>query len=130
MLRQLFDPVSSTFTYLLVDEPSHQGVLIDPVFEDHGRDAALIRELEVKLVCTLDTHCHADHATGAWLMKRRFGCRIGLSPAYGARNVDLPLKHGDRIAFGAQALEVRATPGHTDGCLSFVTSDRKMVFTG
>ncbi len=130
MLRQLFDQVSSTFSYLLADEQSVEAVLIDPVFEQHTRDAALIRELGVKLLCTLDTHCHADHVTGAWLMKAAFGSKIGLSPVYGATNVDLPLNEGDVIRFGGGALEVRATPGHTDGCLSFVTADRKMVFTG
>jgi len=128
--RQLFDHVSSTYSYLLADERTLEAVLIDPVFEQHTRDAALIRELGVKLLCTLDTHCHADHVTGAWLMKAAFGSKIGLSPVYGAGNVDLPLAHGDTIRFGSYALEVRATPGHTDGCLSFVTTDHKMVFTG
>jgi sulfur dioxygenase len=128
--RQLFDQVSSTYTYLLADEQTREAVLIDTVFEQHERDAALVRELELKVVCVLDTHCHADHVTGAWLMKQALGARIGLAAVYGAANVDLPLAHGDRVAFGAQALEVRATPGHTDGCLSFVTADHRMVLTG
>jgi glyoxylase-like metal-dependent hydrolase (beta-lactamase superfamily II)/rhodanese-related sulfurtransferase len=130
MLRQLLDQVSSTFSYLLTDERTREAVLIDPVFEQHSRDAALIRELDVKLVCTLDTHCHADHVTGAWLMKAAFGSKIGLSAAVGANNVDVALRHGDVIRFGDSALEVRATPGHTDGCVSYVTSDHKHVFTG
>jgi sulfur dioxygenase len=130
IFRQLFDQVSSTYTYLLADELTSEAVLIDSVFEQHARDAALIRELELKLVCTLDTHCHADHVTGAWLMRVALGSKIGLAGDYGAKNVDLPLAHGDTIRFGAHSLEVRATPGHTDGCLSFVTADRKMVFTG
>lgn len=130
LFRQLFDAVSSTYTYLLGDERTREAVLIDSVFEQHARDAALIRELGLTLRYTLDTHCHADHVTGAWLMKAELGSRIGLSGAYGATNVDLPLSHGDVVRFGAEALEIRATPGHTDGCLSFVTADRKMVFTG
>jgi glyoxylase-like metal-dependent hydrolase (beta-lactamase superfamily II)/rhodanese-related sulfurtransferase len=130
LFRQLFDHVSSTYTYLLADEGTREALLVDTVFEQHARDAALVRELELRLVAVLDTHCHADHVTGAWLMRQAFGARIGLAAAYGARNVDLPLAHGDRVAFGALALEVRATPGHTAGCLSFVTADRRMVFTG
>jgi len=130
LFRQLFDAVSSTYTYLLADPDTKKAVLIDPVFERHTRDAALIRELGLELVATLDTHCHADHVTGAWLMKRELGSRVGLAAAYGAENVDLPLKHGDVVRFGNASLEVRATPGHTDGCLSFVTPDRQMVFTG
>jgi glyoxylase-like metal-dependent hydrolase (beta-lactamase superfamily II)/rhodanese-related sulfurtransferase len=130
IFRQLFDQVSNTYSYLLADEGTREAVLVDSVFEQHARDAALIRELGLKLLYTLDTHCHADHVTGAWLMKAALGSKIGLSPVYGATNVDFPLAPGDTVRFGAQSLEVRATPGHTDGCLSFVTADRKMVFTG
>lgn len=68
IVRQLFDQVSSTFSYVVADEVEREAVLIDPVFEQHARDAALLRELGLRLVCTLDTHCHADHVTGAWLM--------------------------------------------------------------
>ena len=130
IFRQLFDQTSSTYSYLLGDERTRKAVLIDCVFEQHARDRALIRELELELVAALDTHCHADHVTGAWLMKAALGCRIGLSGAYGARHVDLPLSHGQDVRFGELALEVRATPGHTDGCLSFVCADATRVFTG
>ena len=54
----------------------------------------------------------------------------GLSRRCDAQNVDLPLSHGDVVRFGPQALEVRATPGHTEGCGSFVAEDHSMVFTG
>src|SRR5215469_2335496 len=111
--RQLFDPVSSTYTYLLADERSREAVIIDPVFEQHARDAALVRELGLKLLFSIDTHCHADHVTGAWRMKVALGSRIALSSIYGARNVDLPLSDGDVVRFGSESLEVRATPGHT-----------------
>jgi glyoxylase-like metal-dependent hydrolase (beta-lactamase superfamily II)/rhodanese-related sulfurtransferase len=133
LFRQLFDQVSSTYSYLLADEQTREAVLIDAVFEQHARDAALIRELELKLTAALDTHCHADHVTGAWLMKQELGSKIGLAGVYGAKNVDLPLRHGDLVRFGRHSLEIRATPGHTEGCLSFVTQDengKKMVFTG
>jgi glyoxylase-like metal-dependent hydrolase (beta-lactamase superfamily II)/rhodanese-related sulfurtransferase len=130
LLRQLFDPVSSTYTYLLADERSREAVIVDPVFEQHARDAALVRELGFKLLFSIDTHCHADHVTGAWRMKVALGSRIGLSGVYGARNVDLPLSDGDVVRFGSESLEVRATPGHTAGCLSLVTSDQRMVLTG
>jgi glyoxylase-like metal-dependent hydrolase (beta-lactamase superfamily II)/rhodanese-related sulfurtransferase len=130
LFRQLFDQVSSTYSYLLADEASREAVLVDPVFEQHARDAALIRELGLKLTGTLDTHCHADHVSGAWSMKSAFASRIGLARVYGAENVDLPLGHGDRVPFGARSLEVRATPGHTAGCLSFVSDDQSLVLTG
>jgi sulfur dioxygenase len=130
IFRQLFDQVSSTYTYLLADETTREAVLIDSVFEQNARDAALVRELGLKLLWVLDTHCHADHVTGAWLMKATLGSKVGLCGTYGAENVDLPLAHGDAVRFGDCALEVRATPGHTSGCLSFVTAGHAMVFTG
>jgi sulfur dioxygenase len=130
IFRQLFDQVSSTYSYLLADRHTREAVLIDSVFEQHARDAALIRELGLKLLCTLDTHCHADHVTGAWLMRVALGSKIGLSKEYRAKNVDLTLSHGDSVRFGAHLLEVRATPGHTSGCVSLVDAERKMVFTG
>jgi glyoxylase-like metal-dependent hydrolase (beta-lactamase superfamily II)/rhodanese-related sulfurtransferase len=130
VIRQHFDPVSSTYSYLLFDPASREGVLIDPVLEQHTRDTALIRELGVRLLCTLDTHCHADHITGAWRMKEALDSAIGLAATYGAENVDLPLTHGMVVVFGSEALEVRATPGHTAGCLCFVGADHRSVFTG
>jgi len=128
VFRQLFDAASSTYTYLLGD--AGEAVLIDPVFENARRDAALLRELGLRLVATLDTHVHADHVTGAWLLKQRCGSRILLGEACGAANADRLLAHGDRVAFGARHLEVRATPGHTSGCLTYVLDDRRMAFTG
>jgi glyoxylase-like metal-dependent hydrolase (beta-lactamase superfamily II)/rhodanese-related sulfurtransferase len=130
VIRPLFDQTSSTYSYLVFDPAAREAVLIDPVFERHDRDAALIRELGLRLVCTLDTHCHADHVTGAWLLKRAFGSAIALAAAYDADNVDRPLQHGDEVVFGNVTLQVRATPGHTEGCLSFVTADHSVVFTG
>ncbi len=130
IFRQLFDAPSSTYTYLLADEATREAVLIDSVFEQHARDAALIRELGLRLVYTIDTHCHADHVTGAWLMKHALGSKIALAAAVGAANVDVPLVHGTVLRFGAHALEARATPGHTDGCLCFLSADHRMVFTG
>ncbi|MBA3464528.1 MAG: MBL fold metallo-hydrolase [Deltaproteobacteria bacterium] len=128
IVRQLFDQTSSTYSYLVAD--GTEAVLIDPVFEQHERDAALITELGLTLTATLDTHCHADHVTGAWRMHERFGSKIGLAAVYGGANIDLPLTGGITVPIGSSSLEVRATPGHTDGCMSFVSADRSCVFTG
>jgi len=130
IFRQLFDSASSTYTYLLGDADSGEAVLIDPVYENERRDWALMRELGLRLVATLDTHVHADHVTAAWLLKQRSGSRILLSESAGAANADHGLKHGDRVAFGSRHLEVRATPGHTSGCLTYVLDDHSQAFTG
>jgi len=130
IFRQLYDANSSTYTYVLADGPESQAVIIDPVYEQLNRDLALIHELGLMLAYAIDTHCHADHVTGAWLLQRKTGCRIGSAAAIGAANVDLGFKHGDRLAFGGRTLEVRATPGHTNGCLTYVLDDLSMAFTG
>jgi sulfur dioxygenase len=130
LFRQLFDAATGTFTYLLADAASGQGVLIDSVFEQHARDLSLIQELGIELVASIDTHAHADHVTGSWLMHQATGCAIGLAAAARAENVTLPLTHGDRVVFGGRSLEVRSTPGHTDGCVSYVLDDQSMAFTG
>ena len=130
IFRQLFDPTSSTYSYLLADRRSREAVLIDPVFEQARRDAALIQELDLKLVAALDTHVHADHVTGAWLFKTRCGSEIAIGAASGASGADRYLAHGDRVQFGSRYLEVRATPGHTQGCITYVLDDESIAFTG
>jgi glyoxylase-like metal-dependent hydrolase (beta-lactamase superfamily II)/rhodanese-related sulfurtransferase len=130
VFRQLFDPQSSTYTYLLGDAATGEALLIDTVFEHVRRDTALLRELGLRCVATLDTHVHADHVTGAWLMHAACGSAIMLSEASGATNADRLLKDGDRVPFGGRHVEVRATPGHTNGCLTYVLDDHRMAFTG
>src|SRR5512143_1495343 len=130
IFRQLFDPQSSTYSYLLRDRASGQAVLIDPVFEQAARDAALVRELGLTLAATLETHVHADHVTGAWLLKKRLGGRIAISAASGAEGADIRLADGDRVGFGGRHVVALATPGHTNGCMSFVLDDESMAFTG
>jgi sulfur dioxygenase len=130
LLRQLFDPTSSTYTYLLGDPQSRAALLIDPVFEQFRRDSALVRELGLTLLYTLETHVHADHVTGAWLLRERCGSLIALAANAGAQGADRLLHHGERVGFGARFLTVRATPGHTSGCLTFVLDDQSAAFTG
>ena len=130
LLRQLFDPTSSTYTYLIGDPASREALLIDPVFEHVRRDSALVRELGLKLLYTLETHVHADHVTGAWLLRQRCGSQIAVAANGGARYADRMLQAGDRVGFGSRYLAVRATPGHTNGCLTFVLDDQSIAFTG
>jgi sulfur dioxygenase len=130
IFRQLFDPQSSTYTYLLADEATREAVLIDPVFEQARRDAALLEELGLKLLWTLETHVHADHVTAAWLLKENLGSRIAVSKAGGADGADRYLASGEKIPFGKRSLQARATPGHTSGCMTYVLDDQSMAFTG
>lgn len=130
LFRQLFDQDSSTYTYLLGDEASRAAVIIDPVFEQFERDATLIEELGLELSYAIDTHVHADHVTSVGLLRRRFGAKTVLSERAGAVCSDWLVKEGDRIRFGACELEVRETPGHTSGCLTYVCHQPRLAFTG
>ncbi len=130
LFRQLFDPTSSTYTYLVGDRATGDAVIVDPVLEHWQRDAALVRELDLRPVAILETHVHADHVTGAWWLKREFGCPIALAAASGAASIDRPLADGDRIQVGHRHLSVRATPGHTPGCVTYVLDDESAAFTG
>ncbi len=130
IFRQLFDLASSTYTYLLACETSKKAILIDPVFEQVRRDTALLQELGLTLQTVLDTHCHADHVTSAWLLKQKTGCVVGSAAVINASDVDLLLQDGATIEFGDHHLKVLSTPGHTDGCLTYVTDDQTMAFTG
>lgn len=130
VFRQLFDLQSSTYSYLLGDLPSGEAVLIDPVFECARRDVALAEELGLRLVATLETHVHADHVTGAWLLRRDAGSQILVPKDSGAKGADRYLAQDDDVVFGSRRLLVRATPGHTGGCLTFVLDDQRMAFTG
>ena len=130
IFRQLADPTSSTYTYLLGDRDSGEAVLIDPVFDQAPRDSALVGELGLKLQWTIDTHVHADHVTAAWALKQRLGSRIAVCKGSGADGADRYLEDGERVLFGERFLEVRCTPGHTSGCMTLVLDDRTMAFTG
>ena len=130
IFRQLFDPQSSTYTYLLACGETREAVLIDSVFEQVRRDAALIRELNLKLLYTIETHVHADHVTGATMHKRGCGSRITVPALSGASGADIYVTDRECITFGRHKLEARSTPGHTNGCMTYVLDDGMMAFTG
>jgi len=124
IFRQLFDPESSTYTYLLADSQSRQAVIVDPVREHARRDLGLLAELELKLVHILETHVHADHVTGASALKKISGAQTGVSQHCGASGFDQLLDDGDVLAFGGQSMLVISTPGHTPGSSCFLWHDR------
>lgn len=130
IFRQLFDPESSTYTYLLGDADTREAVLIDPVLEQVERDVQLLDDLGLRLAYALDTHVHADHVTALGRLREMTGCRTGLSTRAGVGCSDLSLGDGDVVPFGRYRLEVRQTPGHTDGCLTYVLHEKSMAFTG
>jgi len=138
LLRQLFEKESSTYTYLIADALNKEAILIDPVIETAERDMQIVKDLELNLKYVINTHVHADHITGTGKLKalsREFKgadfdiCKSAISAASNAA-ADILLQDGDKLHFGSRYLQVLATPGHTEGCVSYLLDDWSMVFTG
>ncbi len=130
IFRQLFDPTSSSYTYLLGDPVSREALLVDPVIEQVRRDLALVRDLGLRLLATLDTHIHADHITGAAAIRSLLGTRVLISKTSGAEGADAYLTGGQIVPFGARSLTALATPGHTPGCMTYLLDERTLAMTG
>lgn len=132
IFRQLFDQKSFTFTYLLGCSATKEAILIDPVLEQVDRDLKLVDELGLKLILGANTHVHADHVTATGKLKEMLGeenFRSVLSLRSGGK-ADIHIEDGDRLRFGEQRLDVMETPGHTNGCLTYVMRSHSLAFTG
>lgn len=128
IFRQLYEPLSSTYTYLLGDEDTGQAILIDPVIATMDRDLAEVRKLGLHLVYTVDTHIHADHITAALELKRAVGSKIA-APAYDRLPcADVGLEEGTPLKVAGITLHPLHTPGHTAGHFAYLSNER--VFTG
>jgi sulfur dioxygenase len=128
--EQLFDEESSTYTYLLWDKTTKDAILVDPVDIQVDRDLKVIENMGLNLVFGVNTHAHADHITGTGLLKRRVEGMRSVIAEESTAKADIHVVDGNRIIFGTRFLEVRATPGHTNGCLSYVSDDQSFVLTG
>ena len=129
---QLFDPVSSTYTYLLVDETSHEAIIIDPVDTQMQRDLEVLKARGLRLAYIVETHAHADHITSAGGLIEHTGAQTATPEGCGILPSALQLKDGDVLQFGTQSIKAIHTPGHTAGSMSFVWQQgaAQHVFTG
>lgn len=156
-IRAFFDEPTNTVSYLVWDPASRRGVAIDPVLDfdvaagtvDDGSVEKLLdaaQEEGVVIDWVLETHIHADHLSGAPLIKARTGAKIAIGehvrevqnifrPIFGADDVkaeggdfDRLLKDGERLEVGSLEIEVMHTPGHTPACVSYRIGDA--VFVG
>jgi len=128
IFRQLFEPLSSTYTYLLGCEDTGQAILIDPAMPEWQRDLAVVADLGLKLACTIETHVHADHITSALHLKRESGCRIAWPAASRLECADIAIEDGRPLEVGGIRLDPIFTPGHTDDHFAYRENGR--VFTG
>lgn len=153
----LFDPTSHTVTYLVSDPATGAAVLIDPVLDFDAPAARIttasvdkliknIAARDLRLERVLETHAHADHLTGAHVLRSRTGAPVGIgaritevqktfAAVFEANDVvsdgsafDQLWSDGDRFALGELEVEVIHTPGHTPACVSYRIGDA--VFVG
>src|SRR6476659_6302966 len=128
-LHQLFDPESSTFTYVLVDLPTREAVVVASVDHLTERDLSLVRRLGLTVRYVVETHAHADHVTGAGLLRATTGAKAAAPFKCGISPADVQLAHGDTLRFGAnEELHAIHTPGHTSGSTSYLWHNN--VLTG
>ena len=132
IFRQLFEPNASAYTYLVGCEQTGEAMLIDPVLETIERDLGVIRELGLRLACTLETHIHADHVTGAGRLRALTGSKAGFPAASGAEHVDFTIVEGTPVAIGELQLRPLYTPGHTDDHHVYLleAAGSSRIFTG
>lgn len=126
--KQLFEAETCTYTYLLHDSQTMEGVIIDPVKEMVERDLKLIEELGIVLKYNLETHVHADHITGAHILREKTGAKVVYGAAAAVSCADIAVRNGDTLSIGEFKVQVISTPGHTDGCSSYYIDGK--VFTG
>lgn len=128
--RQLFDEVSCTYSYLMADTTTKEAILIDPVLEKAPRDAQLIKELGLQLKFAINTHCHADHITGTGYLKLLLPGTLSVIGNKAGANADRTLADDETVEFGRHQLLAVSTPGHTDGCMTFIVHEQGVAFTG
>ena len=132
IFRQLFEPDSSTYTYLLACPDTGTAVLIDPVIDTVEHDLELIQKLQLKLAYTIDTHVHADHLTGARVLRNKTGCQVAFPEVEMPECADIAIKEGVPFKFGSIILDPLFTPGHTSHHFAYRLDDatQTRVFTG
>jgi sulfur dioxygenase len=124
---QLFDSVSSTYTYLLFDNTSKDAIIIDPVDTQMQRDLNVLREHGLQLRYIIETHAHADHITSAGGLIEHTGAQAATPAGCGIMPSALQLKDGDVLRFGGQTVKALHTPGHTAGSMSFLWQHGKNI---
>jgi sulfur dioxygenase len=128
IFRQLFEPLSSTYTYLLGCEETRVAALIDPVYPTWERDLGVLHSLGLRLAYTIETHIHADHITSALRLKKEVGSKIAYPAIDRCECADIGVEEGRPLEFGNIRLTPLYTPGHTDDHFSYLLGNQ--VLTG
>jgi glyoxylase-like metal-dependent hydrolase (beta-lactamase superfamily II) len=90
-VQQLFDPGSTTCSYLIWDATTREAAIIDPVQDQLARDQRLLREQDLTLRYVLETHVPIDHITASGQLRERLNAAVLVPEGYGSKNPDVLL---------------------------------------
>lgn len=159
IVKEFFDKATWTLTYVVYDNTTKDAVIIDPVWDyDPAASAmstqsiesvrAFVKAAALNVHYILETHAHADHVSGAQVLKQFFpqakiaiGAKItdvqkvfkgvynldSQFPVDG-RQFDILLNEEEKLQAGTLSIQTIYTPGHTPACSTYVIGDA--VFTG
>jgi len=132
IFRQMFEPESSTYTYLLACHDRGEAVLVDPVVETIERDLGVLQQLGLRLAYTLETHVHADHISASCRLRLRTGCKIAMPAMDALPCVDIGVAEDRPLTVGSLTLRPIHTPGHTEThhCYLLDFGGVQRLFTG
>jgi len=132
IFKQLLDPASKTYTYLISCKKTGATVLIDPVLESLPLYQQVLEQIGLTLGYTLETHVHADHLTAAWELKQRYGSKIVFPKMQQLLCADILVQEGQPLLVGEIEIKPLFTPGHTDHHHAYLVDNgtQLMLFTG
>lgn len=132
IFRQLFDPESSTYTYLLGCADTGECLLLDPVAEMVERDLQVVEQLGLKLTTSVETHIHADHVTAGCRLRALSGCQIAFPAMEQLSCADIAVAEDRPLSVGSITLRPLFTPGHTDThhCYLVESGGMLLLFSG
>ena len=127
LFRQFFDPETSSYTYLIADQQTGDGVLVDPVLEQVDRDLQSLDELGLKLRYCLETHLHADHITGAGKLRQQTGAQVIVPQNTAVTKADHSLVGGEILEVGSVIIETISTPGHSASHIAYLVNKTHLL---
>ena len=128
IFKQLFDNISSTYTYLIASKKGREALIIDPLLENVQKYIQILNELDLKLVKVIDTHIHADHITGASKLNKETNCSTVMGEHTPADTVKIKVKNNEIIDIDGLKIKTIYTPGHTKDSYSFLMNN--YLFSG
>jgi glyoxylase-like metal-dependent hydrolase (beta-lactamase superfamily II) len=114
------------FTYILEDESTSEGIIIDPSWE-LDEIMRIVQKNNIKIKYIVNTHHHFDHTIGNDTIKKETGAPI-LQYKTSTIKHDLEVSDGDKIQFGNSELVVVHTPGHSKDSMCLVGDGK--IFSG